>query len=97
MANMNVTYDELRNTAGQLRVGQGTLTDTLSQLQTVVANLTASGFVTDQASGAFNQSYDEFTQGTTRAVEGIEGMAQFLEAAAATLGDVDSQLAAGIR
>ncbi|OLT49401.1 WXG100 family type VII secretion target [Cellulosimicrobium sp. CUA-896] len=97
MANMNVTYDELRSVAGQLRSGQQTLTETLNNLRTLVNNLTASGFVTDQASGAFNASYEEFTTGTTQAVEGIEGMASFLEQSAQTLADVDSQLAQGIR
>ena len=97
MANMNVTYDELRNQANQLRTGQQTLTDTLHQLQTQVNNLVSSGFVTDQASGAFQQSYDDFTRGTQQAVEGLDGMASFLEQAAQTLSDADSQLAQGIR
>jgi WXG100 family type VII secretion target len=97
MANVNVTYDEMRNAASQLRNGQQQLTDTLQHLKQLVDNLVAGGFVTDQASGAFQSSYEQFTHGTTQAVSGIEGMAHFLEQAAQTLQDVDSQLASGIR
>jgi WXG100 family type VII secretion target len=96
MANMNVTYDELRSQANQLRLGQQTITETLTNLQTQVNNLVASGFQTDAASGAFQGSYEEFTTGATQAIEGLEGMASFLEQAAQTLQDVDSQLASGI-
>ncbi|SDS83823.1 WXG100 family type VII secretion target [Paraoerskovia marina] len=97
MANMNVTYEEMRTQATQLRTGQQELLDTLTSLQTQVGNLVASGFVTDQASGAFQTSYEEFTSGTQQAVNGIEGMAQFLDQAAQTLEDVDTQLASGLR
>ncbi|GHH71840.1 WXG100 family type VII secretion target [Promicromonospora soli] len=96
MANMNVTYEELRGQAGQLRNGQSTIMDTLSNLSTQVNNLVASGFQTDSASGAFQQSYEEFTTGAKQAIEGLEGMASFLEQAAQTLQDVDQQLASGI-
>lgn len=97
MANVNVSYDELRTQAGQLRSGQQQLTEILQNLQTQVGNLVASGFVTDQASGAFMSSYEDFTSGTTEAINGLEGMASFLEQAAQTLSDVDAQLAQGIR
>ncbi|MFC6508262.1 WXG100 family type VII secretion target [Promicromonospora citrea] len=96
MANMNVTYEELRGTAGQLRNGQTAIMDQLTNLSTQVNNLVASGFVTDQASGKFQQSYEEFTTGAKQAIEGIEGMASFLEQAAQTLQDTDQQLASGI-
>lgn len=96
MANMNVTYEELRSQANQLRLGQQTITETLTTLQTQVNNLVTSGFQTDAASGAFQSSYEQFTAGATQAIEGLEGMASFLEQAAQTLQDVDSQLASGI-
>jgi len=97
MANMNVTYDELQTQATQLRSGQEQMTGILHDMQVQVGNLVESGFVTDQASGAFQTSYDEFTSGTTEAINGLEGMASFLEQAAQTLQDADAQLAQGIR
>ena len=69
----------------------------LTELQTLANNLVGSGFVTDSASGAFQTSYDNFTQGTTQAVTGLDGMSQFLTAAADTLSNVDTELGNAIR
>jgi WXG100 family type VII secretion target len=96
MADLNVTYDEMRSQANQLRTGQQTIMDTLTDLSNQVNNLVASGFVTQQASGAFQASYDEFTGGAKQAIEGIEGMASFLESAAQAMQDTDQSLAQGI-
>ena len=59
----------------------------LTELQTLANNLVGSGFVTDSASGAFQRSYETFTQGTTQAVTGLDGMSQFRTAAALALND----------
>ncbi len=96
MANMNVTYSEMTDAATRLTSGKEDLVSKLTELQTQVNSLVQSGFVTDQASGAFQTSYDQFTKGTTEAVNGLEGMSQFLTAAADALGNVDSELAKGI-
>ena len=97
MANMNVTYSEMTDAAGRLITGKDDLVSKLSELQTLVNNLVGSGFVTDSASGAFQTSYDNFTQGTTQAVTGLDGMSQFLTAAADTLSNVDTELGNAIR
>ncbi|WP_129788413.1 WXG100 family type VII secretion target [Promicromonospora panici] len=96
MADLNVTYDEMRSQANQLRTGQQTIMDTLTDLSNQVNNLVASGFVTQQASGAFQGSYEQFTVGAKQAIEGIEGMASFLESAAQAMQDTDQSLAQGI-
>lgn len=96
MANVNVTFDEMNSSAQRLRAGQQTLTDTLNDLKRQVDDLVAGGFVTDQASGAFQTSYEQFTTGTVQAVNGIDGLAGFLEAAATALQEVDASLAQGI-
>ena len=96
MANMNVTYSEMTDAATRLTTGKEDLVLKLGELQTQVNSLVASGFVTDQASGAFQSSYELFTKGATEAVNGIEGMSQFLTKAAEALGNVDSELAKGI-
>lgn len=93
MANMNVTYSEMTDAAGKLITGKDDLITKLTELQTLVNNLVGSGFVTDNASGAFQTSYDTFNQGVTNAVTGLDGMSQFLTSAADALGNVDSELA----
>ncbi|HPT94180.1 MAG TPA: WXG100 family type VII secretion target [Microbacteriaceae bacterium] len=97
MANLNVSYGDMKTAAGQLITGKGALEDKLGELQRLVGDLVASGFVTDAASGAFNDSYTQFTTGATQMVGGIQGLSDFLNAAADALGNTDSELANAIR
>ncbi|MEK8225698.1 WXG100 family type VII secretion target [Oerskovia sp. M15] len=98
MANMNVTYDEMRDAAARLRQGQEDATRILMvELKSQVDNLVANGFVTDQASGAFQASYEQFASGAAQVLEGLDGMASYLVTAADTLQQTDEQLAQGIR
>jgi WXG100 family type VII secretion target len=96
MANMNVTYSEMTDAANRLTTGKDDITSKLHELQTLVGNLVQGGFDTDSASSAFHTTYDEFTKGTTQAVNGLDGMSQFLTKAANALQNVDSELAKGI-
>jgi len=97
MANLNVTYTEMTDAAGQLQTGKEDLITRLTTLQTLVNGLVESGFVTDSASGAFQVSYDTFTQGVTQAVTGLDGMSGFLTSAADALANVDTELGNAIR
>ena len=97
MANINVTYQELEDAASRLRAGQEEITTKLTELKSFISSLVSSGFVTDQASGAFNETYEKFTTGATQTISAIDGLQSFLSQAATTLGDVDSQLANAIR
>ncbi len=93
MANLNVTYDQMNSAASRLRDGQNELEANLQRLRQLVAQLVQDGFTTSRASGAFDASYTEFTTGATKTVQGIEGMASFLEKAAQALQSTDEQLA----
>ncbi|RLK52381.1 WXG100 family type VII secretion target [Microbacterium telephonicum] len=93
MANLNVTYDQMNSAAARLRDGQSELEANLQRLRQLVAQLVQDGFTTTRASGAFDASYTEFTTGATKTVQGIEGMASFLEKAAQALQSTDEQLA----
>ncbi|SDO18714.1 Uncharacterized conserved protein YukE [Cryobacterium flavum] len=97
MANLNVTYSDMTDAAGRLTSGKDDVITKLGELQTLVNNLVGSGFVTDSASGAFQTAYDAFTQGTTLAVNGLDGMSQFLSAAADALSNADTELGNAIR
>lgn len=96
MANLNVTYGEMQSKASQLRHGQSDLETKLNELRGLVTQLVQDGFTTSRASGAFEASYEQFTSGATRTVQGIEGMAQFLDKAAQALQQTDEQLASQI-
>jgi len=97
MANVNVTFEEMRSAAGQLRTGQENLNSTLSELSSLIGNLVQSGFVTDMASVTYNDQFEQFTTGTRQAVEALEGLAAYLEQAADTLSATDSDLSNAIR
>ena len=89
-------YDAYEGAATRLRAGQSDLEAKLNELRSLVNQLVQDGFTTSRASGAFESSYEQFTTGATRTVQGIDGMAQFLEKAAQALQSTDEQLASQI-
>ncbi|RLV56881.1 WXG100 family type VII secretion target [Aeromicrobium phragmitis] len=97
MANVNVTYEEMRSAATRLKSGQNEIEGTLDQLKSLVQELVSSGYVTDKSSKAFDASYEDFNQGARQVIEGLTGMGEYLNTAAQTLEDTDEQLAAGLR
>lgn len=96
MADMHVTYEQLEQTAQQLRGGHEELETVLHRLRSLVSDLVSRGFVTTRASGAFDQASEDFTQGARQTLSGLQSMAQFLTGAAATLRNTDEQLARSI-
>jgi WXG100 family type VII secretion target len=97
MANLNVTYDDLRETAQRLLAGRDDLNSKLTELSGLVQNLTSNGFQAEQSSAAYRDSFDQFTAGTRQAVEGLEGLSKFLVSAADTLQQTDEGLASSIK
>lgn len=93
MPNVNVTYQEMQAQATKLSQARSDIDSQLHALQAQVRQLVGGGFVTDAASGAFDASYKEFTDGAKRCMEGLDGMSNYLNKAASTFQDVDSQLA----
>lgn len=94
MANINVSYDEMEQAANRLVTGREELESKLGELRGFISNLVSSGFVTDQASGKFDETYESFTQNATGTIAALNGLGDYLNNAAATLRDTDSQLSA---
>lgn len=97
MANINITYEDLRATARQLTAGQDDLNNKLQELSAAVQQLTSEGFQAEQSSAAYRDSFEKFTTGTKQAVDGLEGLSQFLISAADTMQQTDEGLASGLR
>ncbi len=97
MANVNVTYADLETTAAKIDNGRDQILGVLNELSGAVDTLVSSGFQTDQASGAYNDEFDQYKASTDTAVQALERFSTFLRTAASTLGDTDSGLAGGIR
>ncbi|MGY1914445.1 WXG100 family type VII secretion target [Blastococcus sp. SYSU DS0973] len=96
MANLNVTYQQMEDAASRLTNGRAEIDGMLGQLKGLVDQLVAEGYVTDSSSRTFQASYDEFTAGARNMIAGLDGMAQYLNQAAATFRDADSQLAGAL-
>lgn len=97
MANLNVTYGEMQESATRLDAGKQQITDTLVSLKSMIDQLVASGFQTELASGAFNETYTQFTTGAQNAINGLEGMSGYLRAAAQAMQTTDSELARALK
>lgn len=96
MPNVNVTYQQMRDGATKLRTGQQEIEDKLGQLLSFVNSLIADGYVTDASSKAFGSSYEQFDKGAKQTIAGLDGMAKYLEQAAQTFEDADTQLASAL-
>lgn len=97
MANLNVTYDDLRDASQRLVNGKDDMQTKLQELSTLITNLTSSGFQAEQSSAAYRDSFEKFTTGTRQAVDGLDGLSQFLVSAADALQQTDEGLANAIR
>lgn len=93
MANMNVTYADMQNEASGLRNGQQEIINQLNSLRNRINNLVTNGFVTDSASGAFQQMYDNFNNGAQQTINALDQIARTLEGMAQTLQETDQALA----
>ena len=97
MADLNVTYEEMRAASNKLKSGQSEIEATLAQLKSHIDNLVSSGYVTGKSSKAFEASYDEFNTGAKQTIEGLTGMGDYLEKAAEALEGTDEQLASALK
>ena len=97
MANLNVTYEDMKTAAAQLIQGKEDITAKLSELNQLIDNLVASGYVTDQSSRAFDQTFDQFITGTKTGIEALDGLSKYLVAAADAMQSTDEGLAQSIQ
>ena len=92
MANVHVDYQELQRSSSQLKSGQQDVEGQLGRLKTMIDGLVASGFVTDRASGKFQQSYEQWNSGAKNVIQGLQGMSSFLDKAIAQHQQLDTEL-----
>lgn len=96
MANINVSFADVNAAADRLASGKEDIHAQLAALQAQINNLVSSGFITDRTSVAFQSSYGTFTKGARDTISGLNGLSTFLRRTAATLQDVDQQLASAL-
>lgn len=96
MANINVSYADMEQAGTQLGNGRDEITQKLQQMQQLISALVSSGFVTDQASGKFNEAYAEYTTSANTVIAKLTEIQTFLTQTAAAMRDMDAQIAARI-
>ncbi|WP_314147855.1 WXG100 family type VII secretion target [uncultured Leifsonia sp.] len=96
MSNITVSYAEIETAASQLGAGREEITTRLQSMQTQISNLVTSGFVTDQASGKFNEAYTTYTTSANTLITQLNDIQQFLTGTANAMRDLDAQIAARI-
>jgi WXG100 family type VII secretion target len=97
MANLNVTYADMQDASKRIQAGQADIESKLRELKNLVNSLVTGGYVTDTSSKAFDESYTEFNDGATKTISGLEGISEYLTAAAEALRSTDEELARAIR
>ncbi|MFI8094023.1 WXG100 family type VII secretion target [Streptomyces sp. NPDC086080] len=95
MVDVNVGYDGVNRAALQLKTGQDEITQKLQSLKGMVDQLVTSEFRTQLASSKFQDSYQQWTTGATTMLQGLEGMAGFLNDVVREHQDLDLRLAGG--
>lgn len=96
MTNMRVSYSELEQAAVQLGNGRDEITAKLRLMESQIANLVSSGFVTDHASVRLNAAFTEYTSGAATVIEKLTEIQAFLTHTASAIRDLDTQIASRI-
>jgi WXG100 family type VII secretion target len=96
MANLNVTYQEMSGTATRMRNNKTDIDDKLRDCMNIVDQLTTSGFVTEQASGRFEEVHHEFNTSATTAMETLDQLSLWLDKALDALRQMDTDLAGSL-
>jgi WXG100 family type VII secretion target len=96
MANLNITYAEMSDSANRMRNNKNEIDSRLTECKQIVDQLTTSGFVTDQASGKFDEVHMEFNTAATQVMETVTQLSEWLDKAVEALRDMDTQLAGSL-
>ncbi|RKN47192.1 WXG100 family type VII secretion target [Streptomyces hoynatensis] len=96
MADVNVTYEDMRQAGNRLKQEYEQMDAKLDELQSYIQGLVSDGYVTGRSSGAFDDQYQQFTTGAKQMLQGLEGLGSFLIQAADTFEQTDEGLASGI-
>lgn len=97
MANLNVTYQDLHDTATRLLAGKEDMHQKLTELSNLINTLTTNGFQAEHTSGKYQGAFESFTNGTRTAIDGLDDLSRFLNDAATALQQTDEGLAAAIQ
>lgn len=96
VSNIHVSFAEIEHSAELLSQGREEISAKLQALQQQMQQLVTSGFITDQASKRFQESYIEYTSSANTVIAKLSEIQNFLKQTAAALRDMDQQIASRI-
>lgn len=97
MANLNVSYAEMEAEASALMSGRQQIESELNNLANRINSLVTSGFVTDAASGAFQEMFTGFKTSASNTIAALDNIAGMLKKMAQTMQETDQALAQSVR
>jgi WXG100 family type VII secretion target len=96
MANLNATYPEMLDAATRMRNDKEEIVAKLNECKQIVDDLTASGFVTEKASGRFEEFHTDFVSSANTVMETLTELSQWLDKAVDAMRDMDTQMAGSL-
>lgn len=93
MADVRVTYQEMLDTAKRLRNNKNEVVTRLTDCKKIVEGLVSNGFVTQQASGKFDEVSTKFVTSSKEAMETLEALSGWLDKAVEGLRRMDQEMA----
>ena len=90
---VRVTYQEMLDTATKLRNNKNEVVARLTDCKRIVEGLVANGFVTQQASGKFDEVSTKFVTSSKEAMETLETLSGWLDKAVDALRQMDQDMA----
>jgi uncharacterized protein YukE len=93
MADVRVTYQEMLDTASRLRNNKNEVVARLTDCKKIVEGLVSNGFVTQQASGKFDEVSTKFVTSSKEAMETLETLSGWLDKAVESLRRMDQEMA----
>lgn len=93
---IKISYEEMESKAGSLDRSRDTINGELNNLLSQIQNLTSEGFVTDQASGAFNEMFHEYKMGADKTIDALNRIASLLRQISSSMRQHDQEIASKI-
>jgi len=93
MANMLVSYDDILGKADELDRKKDDIDGQLRAMEAEVFGLTQEGYVTDKASIALNEHYQQFTTSATETIAHITQVTTLMRQSVVYMQDTDAEMA----
>ena len=93
MSDITLSYDDIDDAAQKLEDGQTAIVDLLDELNDLIEELTEGGFKTNQASGAYADTFRDLATQLKEASDAIPAAAQSLRGIKDMFDDTDSSAA----